>query len=157
MLLQRSLIQMFERMLHKYRRRNGFTSHFSHSTRFIVLENNKSLAHKPSGCSNLIMPLPSKACVPLAPLHSLSHLQYSLSREWLLHTSNRASLIPEIATVQGLQKPHKYQFPGTSSLQLHSCIRHGSITALFHFPLLIPCRGKLVLFAFWPARWIVSI
>lgn len=72
---------------------------------------------------------------------SQSHLQHPpLSREWLLHTSNHASLIPEIANVQGLPKAHKYQFPRAPSLQLHSCIQHGSITALFYFLLLIPRR-----------------
>lgn len=73
---------------------------------------------------------------------SQSHLQHApLSREWLLHTSNHASLIPEIANVQGLPKAYKYQFPRACSLQLHSCIQRGSITALFYFLLLIPRGG----------------
>lgn len=98
-----------------------------------------SLAHKPPGNSTgMFLKRTFHYHLCTAP----PRLQHPPRGEWLPCTSNHESLIPEIATVRGLQKPHKYQFPRASSLQLHSCTRHGLITALSCFLALISVEGN---------------
>lgn len=135
--------EMFEWMFQKRRRRLTLCLSLHTFTNFMILQKKEkkrnSLAHKPPGYSTGIF---LKRTLHYHLCTAPPRLQHPPRGEWLPCTSNHESLIPEIATVQGLQKPHKYQFPRASSLQLHSCTRHGLITALSCFLALISVEGN---------------